>query len=296
MIDADDEGPRSESGPGFTEAVTFSFGDAEADLYGSARVGLSPATSTLSALAVVFSGSEPVAVRAEGGIAAAEVSWKDVEAAGLRARVDEPLRSWSTAFAGDDGGGFELTFTALAPAFEFGAESAVARSGGMEGYEHLCRVEGTVTVAGRPARLRCLGQRGHAWGSTDWERLERTASVSAWIADDRAFALETIRPRNAPGHDAEVVSLVALEAGETGLALTPALDPRLSTTYDADGRHRRASLEFWLEEEGYARRAAGAARCGTTLELGRLRMDSAFFAWTMDGEQGVGRYEVLRRA
>jgi hypothetical protein len=42
--------------------------------------------------------------------------------------------------------------------------------------------------------------------------------------------------------------------------------------------------------------------CGTSLELqapaaGRsgLRLDTAFFTWRMDGERGVGRYDVLRR-
>ena len=30
--------------------------------------------------------------------------------------------------------------------------------------------------------------------------------------------------------------------------------------------------------------------------LGRLRLDCAFFHWEMDGRQGVGRYDILRRA
>jgi hypothetical protein len=36
--------------------------------------------------------------------------------------------------------------------------------------------------------------------------------------------------------------------------------------------------------------------CGTSLELGRLRLDCAFFDWRMEGRVGVGRYDVLRRA
>ena len=36
--------------------------------------------------------------------------------------------------------------------------------------------------------------------------------------------------------------------------------------------------------------------CGTTLDLGRLRLDAAFFRWRMEGRMGVGRYDVLRRA
>jgi hypothetical protein len=295
MIGAEHEQPRSGSGEDFTDAVTFGFGDAGAELYGLARVGIAPHASTASALAVLFSGRDAVAARAQGGIAAPDDGWEDVEAAGVRARVHVPLRRWSTAFH-HDGGGFELTFTALAPALEFGPESAVAHRGGMEGYEHLCRVEGRVTVAGQTTQVSCLGQRGHAWGTPNWDALKRATSVSAWIREDRAFVLRGVMPDDASGHDAEAVSLVSLESGEDGPATVPALDPRLSTTYDADGHHRRAGLEFWLDEEGYARRAAGEVLCGTTLDLGRLRMDSAFFAWTMDGERGVGRYEILRRA
>jgi hypothetical protein len=44
------------------------------------------------------------------------------------------------------------------------------------------------------------------------------------------------------------------------------------------------------------RRASGSAACGTTLELGRLRLDCAFFEWHMEGRAGMGRYDILRRA
>lgn len=294
MITAEHEQARWGSGEDFTDAVTFAFGDADAELYGLGRVGIAPAAGTMSALAIVFSAREPVAVRARGGLVAGRDGWEDVEADGLSVRVHEPLREWSTAFAHDDCG-FDLSFTALAPALEFGPESAVARRGGMQGYEHLCRVEGRVTVADRSTEVRCLGQRGHAWGTPDWNELERATSLSGWIHEDRAFVLQAVMPDDAKGHDVEAVSLVSLEAGEDGLTTMPALDPRLSTTFDAGGHHRRAGLEFWLDEEGCTRRAAGEVLCGTTLELGRLRMECAFFAWTMDGDRGVGRYEIVRR-
>ena len=81
------------------------------------------------------------------------------------------------------------------------------------------------------------------------------------------------------------------------VAPVPIADPRLSTTYDADGRQRRASLELWAGEESpSARRVAGEVLCGTSLDLGRLRLDCAFFGWRMAGREGVGRYDVLRRS
>jgi len=48
-------------------------------------------------------------------------------------------------------------------------------------------------------------------------------------------------------------------------------------------------------EGGYARRAAGEVVCGTTVDLGDLRLDSAFFQWRMEGRTGTGRYDVMRR-
>jgi hypothetical protein len=35
---------------------------------------------------------------------------------------------------------------------------------------------------------------------------------------------------------------------------------------------------------------------GSTLELGALRLDVAFFRWHVEGRAGVGRYDVIRHA
>jgi hypothetical protein len=85
--------------------------------------------------------------------------------------------------------------------------------------------------------------------------------------------------------------------GEGEAAVRRVAEPRLSTTYDAQGRQRRAGLELWVaEEDELPRRAAGQVACGTSLELGRLRLDCAFFDWRMEGRVGVGRYDIVRRA
>jgi hypothetical protein len=36
--------------------------------------------------------------------------------------------------------------------------------------------------------------------------------------------------------------------------------------------------------------------CGSTLDLGELRLDCAFLHWRMGGRSGIGRYDLLRRA
>ena len=36
--------------------------------------------------------------------------------------------------------------------------------------------------------------------------------------------------------------------------------------------------------------------CGSSLDLGQLRLDLAFMRWHAEGAEGVGRYDILRRA
>jgi hypothetical protein len=159
------------------------------------------------------------------------------------------------------------------------------------------RVRGSATVGGERIAIDGLGQRGRSWGAPDWDRIELARTVSAWLGDDLAVSLTAIRPSGKRDHAAEAVAASILERGEDGeaRALTVA-DPRLSTAYDAEGRQRSAGLELWIDEDGWPRRAAGEIACGTSLDLGRLRLDCAFFRWRMEGREGFGRYDVLRRA
>jgi hypothetical protein len=286
VITPEQERARTASGPAFTDAVTFAFADAAAGVYGLARIGLS--TEGASALAVLFAGREPVAALAEGGLEVEGSPWESVAAGGLRTTVEEPLARWTVALEGAEHG-FALTFEALAPAAEVSEDFAGA--GGMAGYEQVCLVTGTVTVGGRSVPVRCLGQRGHSWGEPDWSRLEAARTVSAWIEDGPALALQSVRPAGAV-HAGEPVWAVLMGPG--GAAEIE--DPRLSTTYDGDGRQRRAGLELWMDDDEYPARGSGEVLCGSTLELGQLRLDCAFFRWRLEGREGVGRYDILRRA
>lgn len=295
MIGVEHEAPRPPQGEGFSDAVTFAFGDAERELYGVARVGL--AGGTASGLALLFHGAEPVAVRAAGGIEVAEQSWEAVDAAGVRTQVAEPLTRWHVQFDSDDErSGFDLTFEAAAPPAALEAGEAVATAGGMEGYEQLCRVSGEATVEGMRIGVSGWGQRGHSWGAPDWERIDVARTLSAWIDGGPGVSLTAIRPRGAKGQDGEAVAAYLFEPGDGEPRAVRIAEPRLSTTYDGEGRQRHAGLELYVTEDEWPRRAAGEVVAGTTLDLGRLRLDCAFFAWQMEGRAGVGRYDVLRRA
>ncbi len=279
---------------GFGDAVTFAFGDPAQGLYGSARLGLVPGEPLLaSALGLLFRGGELVAVDAVGGVELADADWTALEVGEVRATVERPLEAWTVAYDGDDGG-FELRFEALGEPAELGSGPVAASSAGLRGYEQLCSVTGTVRCGEERSRVACLGQRGHQWGAPDWERIALARTVAAWFEDGSGVALAGVRPDDAVSHAEEAVTACLLGAE----GVVEVADPRLSTTLDENGRQRRASLELWGEQEdrSFLHRAAGEALCGTTLDLGRLRLDCAFFAWRMDGLQGVGRYDVLRRA
>lgn len=289
-ISAADEAPRASEGPDFRDAVTFSFGDQRTDLYGLARLGLG--ADGASGSAVIYHGAE-VAGASLQTTAAPEVadSWAAVRAAGVRTSVETPLSSWTVTF--DEGeAGFHLRFEALSAPAVLAADDPVARLGGMEGYEQLCSVTGTVRLGGRSITVQCLGQRGHLWGAPDWSKIELARTLTAWIGADRAVHLTAVRPAKAKHHDEEAITGFLIEDG----AAQAIFDPRLSTGYDAELHQRRAGLELWMSEDGeLARRAAGEAFCGTRLDLGDLRLDSAFFRWRMEGREGVGRYDLLRR-
>jgi hypothetical protein len=285
VITAADEAVRDAT----ADSVTFSFGDAEAQLYGLARLGLSRDAGQGSALALLFSGREPVAALAQGGLPADDgAGWEALELGGVRATVEAPLERWTVRFDAADGQGFALDFSAL------GDAAATPPLGGMAGYEQPCRVRGTVRAGGSERAIDALGQRGHAWGDADWERIELARTVTAWT-DGASAALTAIRPAGA-AHHAEEATWAALWEPDEVLEIA---DGRLSTTYDADGHTRRAGLELWPAGdtgEEWPRRAAGEVLCGSSLDLGSLRLDCAFFRWHLEGRAGVGRYDILRRA
>jgi hypothetical protein len=293
-IGPEHEAPRPGDGGPFSDAITVAFGDRANELYGVARLGL--ADGGASGLAILFWRGEPVAVGAEGGVEVeAPSSWDEVSAAGLDTTTIEPLRSWRLQYAGDEAS-FDLELEAIGALAELPPEHAVARAGGMAGYEQPLRVRGAARVGDARIAVDGLGQRGHSWGAPDWGRIELARSVSAWLGEDLAVSLTAIRPAGAREHADEALAAAVIERGEDGepRAIDVA-DPRLSTTYDGDGRQRHAGLELWLDDDGFPRRAAGEVACGTSLDLGALRLDCAFFRWRMEGHEGVGRYDVLRK-
>ncbi|HEX2084443.1 MAG TPA: hypothetical protein VHF89_02060 [Solirubrobacteraceae bacterium] len=214
-------------------------------------------------MGILFDGDEPVAVRTDG----------------VRIDGGDPQQPWRATLDGV----FELEVEAL-------ASPAEVALGGISGYEQLCRVRGT--AGGRS--VDCLGQRGRSWGRLDLSKLALARTVSAWLDEQTAVTVSAIRDQSAKHHADEEIAAHLVLGGNP----VPVADPRLSTRYDGEGRHVHAGLELWVSDgDGeFPHRAAGDVLCGTTLDLGSVRLDCAFFEWHMDGRTGVGRYDVLRRA
>ena len=271
--------------PGDTDAVTFAWADPVAGLYGLARVatGLSAdGAEQPSALAVVFSGREPLGAVALAGAEAPEA---------VSASIEEPLRRWAVRGAGSLA--FDLEFTATTPSAELGGRDKAAKAGGLQGYEQLCRVSGTVRVEGRSRTVNGVGQRGHAWGNPDWDKIALTRTVGAWFDDGSGVVVGAVRPDGVTVHADEAIWAAALD-GERARIVD---DARLSTTTDEAGRQIRAGLELWVgKDDDYPFRGTGEVVAGSTLELGALRLDVAFFRWHVDGRTGTGHYDVIRHA
>jgi hypothetical protein len=105
--------------------------------------------------------------------------------------------------------------------------------------------------------------------------------------------ISSVRPTGVDVHADEAIWAAALDP-ERARAVE---DPRLSTTTDDAGRQIRAGLELWVDKsDDYPFRGTGEVVAGSTLELGALRLDCAFFRWHVEGRAGVGRYDVIRRA
>lgn len=304
------ERPRTSDDPTFSDAVTCVFADQRSGVQGTIRLGL--AGGAASGLMMVFVDGTPVVAKAEGGITVEGTpdSYDGLRAAGITQTVDRPHEQW-TVTAATDGGSLDLVFSATGPAFVLDPEQPAAQWGGMEGYEQPCRVTGHVTVDGpggsRRIAIDGAGQRGHQWGAPDWTRLTVTRTITGWFGSDVAFNVSAMRPEGAESHAdeiswASVARAVSPDADDESAdgaepvaeaVLTP--EPRISTTMDESGRHVDATIELWESDEGPVWTATGEAISGTTLDLGRLRLDMAFFRWRLNGREGVGRYDILQR-
>ncbi len=204
----------------------------------------------------------------------------------------------------------EVTLTAHDERWDIalpGGELTVAAFDGQsEEPARICRVTGAVTLAdGTTQEIDCLGARSTRAIPT--EKVDSIREVAAWLGEKDGFSLVAVRPKGARGHEADAIECTHFEAG----AIEHVDEPRLSSTYRADGTLVRAGVELWLTappEDGdddeqeplqYPRRAAavatGAATSWAVPEL-QLAVRSQLCRWAARGLEGAGVYRLVTRA
>ncbi|HUA47775.1 MAG TPA: hypothetical protein VMA77_21230 [Solirubrobacteraceae bacterium] len=202
--------------------------------------------------------------------------------------------------AGADGDEWRLEGEGAALVVSPVGDAAPARSvdGEIEGFDQLCRIVGRFELDDSEQPVDCLGLRTWWTAPVDLERYESIRAVAAWFEPEDALALTAFRARKAKGHggDAAAGAVITPEG-------SPAVeDPRLSTTYEAQGWPVRAGVELWLatpedSEQQFPRRASGEAT-GPRVEGiadGGLELRAEPFRWHSRGRDGAGIYILARR-
>jgi hypothetical protein len=169
----------------------------------------------------------------------------------------------------------------------------------IEGSDQLCRVSGRWESDGAGSDIDCLGVQSWFAEPVDLSRFESIRAVSSWFEPADGLTLTAFRARKAKAHDADVIAAAVIGPDRTA----PAEDPRLSTTYEAEGWPVRAGLELWLPAEEsadqqFSRRAAASGEAtGARAEgaLGELTIRAEPFRWHSRGRDGAGMYLLARR-
>lgn len=163
-----------------------------------------------------------------------------------------------------------------------------------DGFSQLCQVQGRVALDGTERELHALGIR-ELRAQAAIERLDSVRTACAWFDRDEGAALTALRPAGAAGHDRDIVTAAVFEPGTSRAVV----DPRLSTTYAADGRPARVGLELWLESEDedaeYPWRATGQV-LGAAINLAAdgVEVKAQAMRWQNRGRQGPGAYLFAR--
>lgn len=151
-------------------------------------------------------------------------------------------------------------------------------------------VSGTIRVAGR---LRELDAAGVLADLTLGRKAGSARLLGCWFDGGYAIELLSLRPRSARGHDHDSIFAIALgEQGDT------VFDPRLSTTYAADGHPQRAAAELWVgnaaEDDDDASHPSRVTGLATGASARTQRPDMRIGAYALRcvrrGQPGAGVY------
>ena len=287
MITKEHEDVRAGDGADFADTVAMDFCDPEHDLFGALWLTRAPNGARSRSNVLLFLAGELV-TNIQHELETAIEDWSAVRVEGISMQTAEPLARW-TVQTRQDHGGLNLEIEALSVPREL--PEGVPASIGVEQYEQLCRLTGTVDAAGRTYPVRCFGRRSHWWGEFPWDRIDRWRTLYAASASGRAISAVAALPAGSKGHDAEVRAAQFLDDPDA----LPFDDVRLSTVYGDDSMPAKVGLELWRPDDEYPQRLGGTAICGTRRERAEHELVVSFFRWSIDGEPAYGCYELARR-
>jgi hypothetical protein len=274
MIGPGHEQVQTGEGDRFFDSVSIDFCDGEQDVCGIVRVTRFPGSSSARGHVLVLVRGEP-----------AQLDGNDIAL-----EVVSPLERWHAAVT-RAGASLQLDAAASSPPVAFLSEDASTASlTGVESYEQLCELSGTVGTGSSSFPVSCIGRRVHSWGELDWDRIAMTRSVYGVSEERRAIVFESARPAGSGGHGDErrLARLIAapdeIEAFE---------DARLSTVYGEEGLPAKAGLELFAAGEEFPRRVGGEALHSIWLDGDVGRSAVGFFRWSMDGTPAFGLYEAV---
>ena len=163
---------------------------------------------------------------------------------------------------------------------------------GDNGDAELGRARGRLVLDGTEVEVDCPAIRSCV-SDLDRGNVDSVRGVWGWFEDEQAFALLAVRPQGRAAQEAERLTATLFDP-DGPLRVE---EPRLSTTYDADGHPTRAGLELWIGEgeEQYPRRAAAeAAGPGASLDAGGVLVGAQPLRCHSRGLDGPGVYLLAR--
>lgn len=222
------------------ESYYFNWVDIGAQALGFARLGYRFAEQRADAVVVTMRAGrrelvygavdqpidgDPMAFRSVDGLTVGRLTF----------RCDEPLRRWHITLSGRDE--IDLTWTALAPAFDFGhnGTEVVAH----RHFEHPGVVTGRSAIRGRERQIGGFGTRDKSWGPRDWGNITGWDWISAQFGPDLAF---TVTQTTADGRPVQsgFISRDGLSRGVSAFDLR----------YVSPGPHSARDAEMTIVDDG----------------------------------------------
>jgi hypothetical protein len=141
------------------------------------------------------------------------------------------------------------------------------------------------------------GMQSRCWSledDPDWGSVGELSLIAASFEDGSLLAVAALRPREADGHDADVLEGVTVSPQGDAVRLQEVL---LSAEYGPNGEPRRLGLELYEGVDGPPVRV-GADRLATAEQAatGDRAGERSLFRIRMAGTAGVGLHELIRGA